>query len=144
MESIESASERMRGSVTPEIKQRASDIISIISGGRYGELNTGKKLQPAVVSNGIPVGAELLSGGTRDSVYLALRISLMSQIFSEDMPPLMMDEALCQLDDARAEKTVVLLSELTRTDMQILLFTCHKREAEICEKIGMEANIIEL
>ena len=144
MESIESASERMRGSITPEIKQRASDIISIISGGRYEELNTGKKLQPSVISNGIPMGAELLSGGTRDSVYLALRISLMSQIFSEELPPLMMDEALCQLDDERAAKTVALLCELTKTDMQILLFTCHSREAQICEKLGAKVNITEL
>lgn len=144
MESIESASERMRGSITPEIKQRASDIMSIISGGRYEELNTGKKLQPSVISNGIPMGAELLSGGTRDSVYLALRISLMSQIFSEELPPLMMDEALCQLDDERAAETVALLCELTKTDMQILLFTCHSREAQICEKIGVSVNITEL
>ena len=144
MESIESASERLRGSITPEIKQRASDIMSIISGGRYEELNTGKKLQPSVISNGIPMGAELLSGGTRDSVYLALRIALMSQIFSEDMPPLMLDEALCQLDDKRAAETVSLLSELTKTDMQILLFTCHSREAQICERLGVNVNVTEL
>lgn len=144
MDSISEASERMQGSVTPEISRRASDIINIVSNGKYGEIGTGKKLQPSLVRGGMPQAPELLSGGTKDAVYMALRISLMMKIFENEMPPLMLDEALCQLDDGRAKQMLVLLSELVKTDMQILLFTCHRRESTICDELGIPTKVTEL
>jgi len=144
MESIERAGEKLQGNITPEIGRRAGDMMSIVSGGRYAEVNTGRKLNPSLTEDGLPIAAELLSGGTRDAVYIILRISLMSQIFGTDTPPLLMDESLCQLDDKRTERILALLSELTKTGMQILLFTCHSRETEICNRLGIEPKTIEL
>lgn len=144
MESIESAGEKMQSSITPEIGKRASDMMSIVSGGRYSEVCTGKKLVPAVIERGIPVSAELLSGGTKDVLYTVLRLSLMIQIFGEELPPLLMDESLCQLDDTRAEKMLMLLDSLKGLGLQILLFSCHTREKNICAQSGIEHEIIEL
>ena len=64
IDSIKAAGERMQGNFTPEISRRAGDMVSIISRGRYNELTTGKKLQPSLIQNGLPVVSELLSGGT--------------------------------------------------------------------------------
>jgi hypothetical protein len=140
IDSIKAAGERMQGNFTPEISRRAGDMVSIISKGRYNELTTGKKLQPSLIQNGLPVVSELLSGGTRDAVYISLRIALMSRIFDGEMPPLIMDESLCQFDDSRAERMVMLLSELVNTGMQMILFTCHNREESICNILGVPFN----
>ena len=75
---------------------------------------------------------ELLSGGTRDAAYLCLRIALMMQLFPDELPPLLLDESLCQMDEGRVERVLCLLSELCGKDMQCMLFTCHRREREIC------------
>ena len=144
MDSLKAAGERMQGNFTPEISRRAGDMINILSGGRYPELKTGKKLQPTLIQDGLPVASELLSGGTKDAVYISLRIALMSRIFENEMPPLVMDESLCQLDDSRAERMMSLLSGLVDTGMQTILFTCHKREESICRALGARFNSVKL
>ena len=82
----------------------------------------------------LTVTADLLSAGTRDAAYLSLRIALAMQLFSEELPPLMLDDALCQIDDRRMLRILTLLSKLGEQELQCLLFTCHRREALSCEK----------
>ena len=107
-------------------------------------MQTTKNLDLSVEQDGFGVAAELLSGGTRDLAYLCLRIALMLRLFEDELPPLVMDEALCQLDDTRAELTLSLLQRLTDTGLQCILITCHSREEELCRKNGYEHNVIKL
>ena len=86
----------------------------------------------------------MLSGGTCDAAYISLRIALIIQIFGASLPPLLLDEALCQLDDVRAKRILALLGKLSEDTMQCLLFTCHGREASICAQLGIAAQKTEL
>ena len=61
----------------------------------------------------------------------------MMQIFGRNLPPLMMDEALCQMDDRRMGRLLGLLGKLCEENLQCLLFTCHRREAEACLALGV-------
>ena len=144
MDSIKSAGEKLQNTVTPEISRRAGDMMSIVSGGRYDSVVMGKKLSPFLSEKNLPVSAELLSGGTRDILYTVLRISLMIQIFGEELPPVLMDESFCQLDDVRTEKMLSMLCGLSNTGMQILIFSCHSREKDMCGRLGIENNFISL
>lgn len=144
MQNIQSASAVMSGSVTPDISRRAGEMLSLVSGGVYGAVQTTKNFEVSVEQDGFFVNSALLSGGTRDAVYLCLRISLMQRLFGADLPPLLLDEALCQLDDARAEKMLRLLDKLCESVTQCLLFTCHTREEETCQRLGISANIIHM
>ena len=144
MESIESASNAMRGNVTPEISRQASEILSKISDGKYSMLRTTSTLGVSVDSDGYAVKSELLSAGTRDIAYVALRMSLFMRIFEGELPPLLLDETLCQLDEKRAQKTLSLLGGLCDEGIQALLFTSHKREEQIAEELGLEYNSIML
>lgn len=143
-QSIEQASVTLSGNVTPEISKRASEMLSLVSDGRHSSMQTTKNLDLSVEQDGFGVAAELLSGGTRDLAYLCLRIALMLRLFEDELPPLVMDEALCQLDDTRAELTLSLLQRLTDTGLQCILITCHSREEELCRKNGYEHNVIKL
>ncbi len=141
--SIEEASASMSGNVTPEISRRAGEILSSISKGAHLSLQTNKSLDVSVEQDGFLVSSELLSGGTRDAAYIALRIALMSRMFGGELPPIMLDEALCQLDDGRAESVISVLAQLPEKP-QSLIFTCHRRETLLCEKIGTEYSEINL
>ena len=87
----------MRNNVTPQIRKRAGEIIAHISGGKYSGLGLHKDLQPHVdVGNSAkPAGA--LSGGTRDAVYLALRLSVLEMLTGKEAA-VFLDESLSQLD----------------------------------------------
>ena len=135
---LHDAAETMSGNITPALGRRAGEMMSIISGGRYETLSAGSDYTPTLLdAQQFTVTAESLSAGTRDAAYLSLRIALVSQIFEGELPPLMLDDALCQIDDARTARILTLLSKLCEEQFQCLLFTCHTREVRICEEKGL-------
>ena len=139
---IEEAGTSMSGNVTPAISKSAGEMLSLVSGGAHSSVQTTKSLDLTVEQDGFHVNADILSGGTRDAAYICLRISLMLRLFGADLPPLIMDESLCQLDDTRAANMLTLLSKLSATTTQCILLTCHSRELALCEKLGIQAKQI--
>ncbi|MBP3370178.1 MAG: AAA family ATPase [Clostridia bacterium] len=144
MESIESAADAMRGSVTPVISRQASELMDKLSGGKYPVLRTTSALGVSLDKDGYAVKSDLLSSGTRDTAYLSLRLALFMRIFEGELPPLIFDESLCQLDDTRAGRMLALLGRLSDEGIQTLLFTSHSRENRILDEQGIEYNAIIL
>ena len=68
----------------------------------------------------------------------------MLRLFGENTSPLIMDEALCQLDNTRVAHVLSLLEKLCVDIEQIIIFTCHTRELEICKEKGIKSNNILL
>ncbi len=138
MEALQAASDAMSGSVTPRLSKDAGSMMAYISDGRYAELQTGQELSPSLWdASGAPMSTDMMSGGTRDAAYLSLRIALMMQIFEGELPPLILDESLCSMDDRRMARMLAFLGKLSETRLQCLLFTCHTRESAACEASGI-------
>lgn len=79
------------------------------------------------------VAVEDLSEGTRDQLYLALRLAGLSRFFERHEPlPLIFDDILINFDDARARATLELLADLSRRT-QILFFTHHQKLLELAK-----------
>ncbi len=144
MESIEQASSVLRGSVTPVISQKAGEILDKLSDGKYSVLRTNSTLGFSLDRDGYGIKSESLSAGTKDAAYLALRLALFMRIFGNELPPLVLDESLCQLDEKRAERMLALLGGLGSEGIQTLLFSSHKREEQICDSVGIQYHAIRL
>jgi uncharacterized protein YhaN len=142
MESIEQASSDLRGSVTPVISQKAGEILAKLSDGKYSVLRTNSTLGFSLDRDGYGIKSESLSAGTKDAAYLALRLALFMRIFDNELPPLVLDESLCQLDEKRAERMLSLLGGLGSEGIQTLLFSSHKREEQICDSVGIKYHSI--
>lgn len=139
---MEEADAYIRSHVSPALGKRAGELVEKATGGRYQSLMTGDHLELSLTMEDIPVKEPLLSGGTRDIAYLALRIALMEQLCPEELPPLIMDEALCQADDHRTGNMLEALAKLAEDGVQCLIFTCHVREAQICERLALPHCLI--
>ena len=144
MATIEDASAAMRGNITPVISKMAGEIIGRISGDKYSVLRTNSRLGIMLDKDGFAISSELLSAGTKDAAYMALRLALIMQIYDRERPPIVLDESFCQLDDTRLARMLELLSSLCADGIQIILLTSHKRESEYCEKNGIAYNLISL
>ena len=144
MNTIEDASVSMRGNITPIIGKTASELMSRVSNEKYKMLRTNAKLGVSLDKDGYGIGAELLSGGTKDAAYLSLRLALIMKIYENEYPPVIFDESFCQLDAVRLEKMMELLSSLASEGMQMLIFTSHSREQSACDKGGYEYSLIEM
>ncbi len=77
----------------------------------------------------LPRRALSLSRGTVDQLYLAVRLAVCDLALpAADPAPLVLDDALTDFDDGRMALALESLEEYAR-GRQVLLFTCHGREA---------------
>ena len=75
--------------------------------------------------------AALLSAGALDQLYLAVRLAICDLVLPpEKSVPIVLDDALASFDDARCAAALRYLKEAAK-ERQILLFTCHSREADL-------------
>ena len=70
-----------------------------------------------------------LSEGTRDQLFLALRLALLEHRVAEPLP-FIGDDLLASFDEKRTAGTLALLSEFSR-NRQVILFTHHLHVAEL-------------
>ena len=101
-----------------------------------------KSFDITVEKSGVFGGKEsaFLSAGTYDQAYLSLRLALSDLIFENaESLPILLDDALTQYDDKRAETALKYLKEYSK-DGQIIMFTCHRAIYSSAEKSGAECK----
>lgn len=87
-----------------------------------------------VGNDGRLVETQRLSDGTRDQLYLALRLASLKGYLEQQPPiPLVLDDILIHFDDARARAALLVLAEFAR-EVQVLFFTHHRRVRELAER----------
>jgi len=139
------ASIELQRNFVPLLNSRMSDIISSITSGRYKEIRADDNLFLNTISPetlGV-TSAELLSCGTVDQIYFALRVAMAELITNGEKLPIIMDEAFAFYDDVRSMEAFRLLDKLS-SDRQILLFTCKSREIEMAKEQKPDARYLIL
>lgn len=132
--------ERYRESHQGPLLGRASELFAALTLGSFQSLKAdfNEKDEPLLVgvrAAGQPVGVEGMSDGTRDQLYLALRLATLERFLIQHEPmPFVVDDILVHFDDDRAEATLKVLGELSRKT-QILFFTHHRRLLELAEAV---------
>jgi uncharacterized protein YhaN len=129
----------------PQVIRSASTVFEKITEGRYNAVRKpvdGSGLDIFESASGRKKSVALLSRGTREQLYLAMRLGLIVEYEQRAEPlPIILDDVLVNFDDRRGEETVAALVEFART-RQILVMTCHKHICNSYRKRG--ANVIPL
>lgn len=115
-----------------KLNRRVSEILALITNGRYQKIFLDEELQVRIQAEDRLVGIEQVSRGTMEQIYFALRMAAAEMIDDEETMPIFLDDAFLTYDDVRLEATLRWLCACKR---QVILFTCHRREQEILEKI---------
>ncbi len=137
--------QRVAGQLGEELEDRMngeiSRYVSLFTENRYDrvQLDGSGKLQ--VFTEGRQVRPEMLSRGTLEQIYLALRLSAGKALSREECLPILLDEAFAMYDDDRLEQTLGVLSELSN---QIVIFTCQGREEAFLRKNGIRYHKVKL
>lgn len=83
-----------------------------------------------------------LSDGTRDQLYLSLRLaSLLRRAEVAEPMPLVLDDVLIQLDDQRAAAALAVLADVSRK-MQVLFFTHHARLVDLARATVERSTLV--
>lgn len=128
LEALGEANAQLQARFSPALNAKAGALLSRLTGGRYDKLTFTRSFEAMAQCEGGVKSAQLLSQGTADQAYLALRLALcLLALPGEDPAPMVLDDALVTFDDQRLKLALDLLSELAG-ERQILLFTCQGRE----------------
>ena len=131
MESLQSANTALQNRFSPVLSRRAGELFSRLTGGKYESVLLDRTFSAQAGETGESVShdAQLLSLGTLDQLYLAVRLAICeSALPADDPPPIVLDDALVRFDDERCRAALELLLEESKS-RQILLFTCQHRES---------------
>ena len=126
---------------------RASELFSRLTLGEHEGLTTafGDDDKPVIVAirkNKEQVVVSGLSDGTRDQLYLALRMAAIEDYVARVAPcPVILDDILIHSDDLRASAALEVFAEIARRT-QVLFFTHHSRLADLGLRAG--ASVIHL
>lgn len=110
--------------IRPELEAIASELLSLMTDGRYNTLEINENYQAMIRDDGElkPV----ISGGEEDIVNLALRLAISQMIADragQSFSLLVLDEVFGSLDDTRRDNVVSLLQNLKNRFEQIILIT---------------------
>lgn len=129
--SLRTANVALQNRFSPELGRRAAEIFADMTGSDWSSILLDREfhLSAETVRDPTRRNVQLLSTGTADQLYLAVRLAICEMILPpEQNPPLILDDALLTFDDMRLGKTLDYLTRLGEK-RQILLFTCQGREA---------------
>jgi len=97
-----------------------------------------------VRENDRTVGVAGMSSGTRDQLFLALRLAtLEGHLERSESMPFIVDDILVNFDDDRSRATLEVLAGLGERT-QVLLFTHHGRIREHAQALGERAAVLDL
>jgi len=126
----------------PPVLREASRWLSRLTDGRYPRITTAIDEARLEVheNDGTAWNPERLSRGTREQVFLALRLALVRDLGRHDVTlPVVMDDALVNFDDTRARLAAGAIVEFIAEQpfgRQMLVLTCHEHVARIFHEAG--------
>ena len=133
LDALQAANTTLQNRFSPELGRRAAEIFADMTGSTWSHILLDREFHLSAESGSDPTrrSVQLLSAGTADQLYLAVRLAICEMILPpEQNPPLILDDALLTFDDARLSTTLNYLTQLG-AQRQILLFTCQGREAAL-------------
>ena len=142
-ETMADLSSTIRDSFGLYLNKEASQYITGITGGIYDSMSIDENLNVFLNTKTKLVPLENVSSGTMDQIYLALRLAAakLIQDGKQEMP-LIFDDSFVLYDDERLRTALKWLAASCKG--QVLLFTCHQREAQMLTANQMVYNYIEL
>ena len=143
-ETMADLSSSIRDSFGLYLNKEASQYITGITGGIYDSMSIDENLNVFLNTKTKLVPLENVSSGTMDQVYLALRLAAAKLLTSSGSGgfPLIFDDSFTQYDDERLKTALGWLA--SAYGGQIIIFTCHRREAQMLRARQVEFQLIEM
>lgn len=123
---LAAAERRVHRDLAPILTASVQRHLPAITGGAYTEVGMNPRdlsVDVKEARTGQWRDARLLSEGTREQIYLLLRVAMAEHLVTTgDMAPLLLDEVTAQADSERKRRVLEVLHELS-ADRQVILFS---------------------
>lgn len=143
LDTMTELSSTIRDSFGLYLNKTASELIDGITGGIYNSMSVDENLNVFMNTKAKLVPVDLVSSGTMDQIYLALRLAAAKLIQAgQDEMPLVFDDSFVLYDDSRLRTALKWLCKAYKG--QIIVFTCHQREAQMLTANQIPYHLIQM
>lgn len=128
IDTLRAADSELQSRFSPQLSKLAAQYMSFMTDGRYSDVFIDRDFSARAKTPEDTVAREsaYLSAGTLDLMYLAVRLAVCELAMPKgEACPLIIDDALVNLDEERTRQAMTLLRELSH-ERQIILFTCRE------------------
>ena len=125
---LREADDEIQSRFSPRLGEVAAEYMSFVTGGKYENVMLGRDFSAKTKTRDDAVARDsgYLSAGTVDLLYLAVRLAVCELAMPSGEPcPLIIDDALVNLDEERYGQAMKLLARIAR-QRQVILFTCRQ------------------
>jgi hypothetical protein len=129
----------------PETLREASAFLKQLTEGKYVRVWTplGKNALRIDNDKGQSLPLEVLSRGTREAVFISLRLSLAAAYSRRGATlPLVLDDVLVNFDTIRATSAAKVLRDFAALGHQVVMFTCHEHIMRMFDSIGVQVRVL--
>lgn len=142
-ETLKNLSQTIKNSFGLYLNKDASELIEGITGGVYDSISIDENFNVFLNTPNRLVPIEQASSGTMDQVYLALRIAAgrLMQGRAKELP-FIFDDSFVNYDSIRLRAALLWIAN--NVPEQIIVFSCHMREAQLMTATMQDFNLIEL
>ena len=143
---LEEQMERYRQENQTPVLRRAGELFAKLTLGSFSGLrdevdDNGKPVLLGVRPDKTEVSVDGMSDGTRDQLFLALRLATIElQRDQQDPLPFVVDDILVGFDDERSKACLEVLAEFAQKT-QVLVFTHHSMVAQAAHALGKEKGV---
>lgn len=127
----------------PETLREASSFLAQLTDNKYTRIWTPLGTNRLMIddNNESALSLHLLSRGTKEAVFIALRLALAAAYARRGvMLPLVLDDVLVNFDHDRAANAAKTLKTFAELGHQVMMFTCHQHIVDIFTQIGVEVR----
>jgi len=127
----------------PETLAVASKYMHELTGGEYSRIWTPLADDVLLVENaaGESLGVDVLSRGTREQLFLSVRLALVQNFASRGIKlPMVLDDILVNFDAVRAQRAAKVLTDFAAGGHQILLYTCHEHMWQMFKSLDADCR----
>ena len=142
---LENIRETYEAERQPETLGEASVYLNRLTDGKYTRIWTplGHNELRIEGDDGQPMSLDVLSRGTREAVFLALRMALVAAYGRRGVNvPMILDDVLVNLDAKRAAAAVEVLHDFSKDGRQLLFFTCHEHIKAMFVAAGVDTRVL--
>jgi uncharacterized protein YhaN len=142
---LESVRKRYETDRQPQTLREASEYLHRLTDGHYRRIwmpldNRNLRIES---DKGESLPLDVLSRGTREAVFIALRLALVTSFARRGTTlPLVLDDVLVNFDSGRVRLAAEVLCDFARSGHQIIMFTCHEHITDIFEDAKAEIRVL--
>ena len=132
MDTLTGVNSILQNRFSPQLSRRTAEIFHELTEGRYTAAALDRSFHLTARPAGDPIDRDIqfLSAGAADQLYLSARLAICELVLPpEKSIPIILDDALTNFDNERCAAALRWLKQAA-AHRQILLFTCHSREAD--------------